>query len=226
MGRGADGKVPVFGLLKRGGRVCTLPIPNAKAKTPMPILESRVVPGRIVYSGSFASYDATHVSTFHHRRKDHGKAFVAVKDRRRHTGGVENFWNKAKRRLRRRVGSRANTSTLPRGNASGGNPRGLRRKRPGGAVGLEWVSPMPNPRARLALPAETRGPCWENSRNYDVVELIRRYKRQATGYEPTRPSYKTILFYAQTGRTRRSAPTVEMVAGGGSYPMPNAQPSF
>ena len=31
-GRGAAGKVPVFGLLKRGGRVYALPIPGAKAK--------------------------------------------------------------------------------------------------------------------------------------------------------------------------------------------------
>ena len=55
-GRGVAGKVPVFGLLKRGGSVYTLPIPNAKAKTPMPILESRVVPDSIVYTDSFASY--------------------------------------------------------------------------------------------------------------------------------------------------------------------------
>ena len=43
--------MPVFGLLKRGGRVYTLPIPNAKAKMLMPILESRVVPDSIVYNG-------------------------------------------------------------------------------------------------------------------------------------------------------------------------------
>ncbi len=100
-GRGAAGKVPVFGLLKRGGRVYTLPIPNAKARTLMPILESRVVPDSIVYTDSFASYDVIDVSTFHHRRIDHGKAFVAVKDRKRHINGIENFWNQAKRHLRR-----------------------------------------------------------------------------------------------------------------------------
>ena len=64
-GRGAKGKVPVFGLLKRGGRVYTLPIPNAKAKTLMPIIESRVVPDSIVYTDSFASYDVLDVSWFH-----------------------------------------------------------------------------------------------------------------------------------------------------------------
>ncbi len=118
-GRGAAGKVPVFGLLKRGGRVYTLPIPNAKAKTLMPILESRVVPDSIVYTDSFASYDVIDVSTFHHRRIDHAKAFVKGKGNERHTGGIENFWNQAKRHLRRKAAFRANTSTTSSRNASG-----------------------------------------------------------------------------------------------------------
>jgi len=100
-GRGAAGKVPVFGLSKHSRRAYTPPLPNAKAKTLMPILESRVVPSVIVYTDSFASYDVIDVSTFHHRRIDHGKAFVAVRDRKRHINGIENFWNQAKRHLRR-----------------------------------------------------------------------------------------------------------------------------
>jgi len=81
-GRGAAGKVPVFGLLKRGGRVYTLPIPNAKARTLMPILESRVVPDSIVYTGSFASYDVIDVTTFHHRLIDHAKSVYQRKGKR------------------------------------------------------------------------------------------------------------------------------------------------
>ena len=81
-GRGAAGKVPAFSLLMHGGRVYTLPIPGAKAKTLMPILESRVVPDRIVYTDSFASYDVISVSTFHHRRMDHAKAFAKRKGKR------------------------------------------------------------------------------------------------------------------------------------------------
>ena len=38
-GRGAVGKVPVFGLLKRGGKVYTAIIPDAKAATLIPINE-------------------------------------------------------------------------------------------------------------------------------------------------------------------------------------------
>ncbi|AEI36810.1 Putative IS1016 transposase [Francisella salina] len=35
-GRGASGKVPVFGLLKRNGKVYTVIIPNAKSNTLLP----------------------------------------------------------------------------------------------------------------------------------------------------------------------------------------------
>ena len=38
-GRGAGGKTPVFGLLKRGGKVYTKIIPNAKSETLMPIIK-------------------------------------------------------------------------------------------------------------------------------------------------------------------------------------------
>ncbi len=100
-GRGAAGKAPVFGLLKRGGRVYTRPIPNAKARTLMSIIESRVVPDSIVYPDRFTSYDVLGVSSFHHRRIDHGKVFADGEENGRHINGIENFWSQAKRHLRR-----------------------------------------------------------------------------------------------------------------------------
>ena len=53
-GRGAAGKIPVFGILKRGGKVYTKIIPNAKSATLMPIIERKVVPDSIVYTPSRA----------------------------------------------------------------------------------------------------------------------------------------------------------------------------
>ena len=41
-GRGAAGKVPVFGLLKRGGKVYTRIIPDARSVTLMPILKEKI----------------------------------------------------------------------------------------------------------------------------------------------------------------------------------------
>jgi transposase len=98
-GRGARGKVPVFGLLKRGGKVYTAIIPNAKASTLIPIIRKKVVPDSIVYTDGFQAYDVLDVSEFHHRRVNHSKVFV--NKRGHHINGIENFWNQAKRHLRR-----------------------------------------------------------------------------------------------------------------------------
>jgi len=60
-----------------------------------------VVPDSVVYTDSFAGYDVMDVSRFHHVRINHGKAFAEGEANQRHTGGIENFWNPAKRHLRR-----------------------------------------------------------------------------------------------------------------------------
>ncbi len=97
-GRGAAGKIPVFGLLKRGGKVYAVVIANAKATTLLPILKEKIVPDSIVYSDSLPSYNALDVSGFRHLRINHSKLFAAGKN---HINGSENFWNQAKRHLRK-----------------------------------------------------------------------------------------------------------------------------
>ena len=96
-GRGAAGKVPVFGLLKRGGKVYTQVIPDAKAVTLMPIIKDRIAPDSIVYSDSLPSYNALDISDFRHYRINHSKLFA---DKKNHINGIENFWNQAKRHMR------------------------------------------------------------------------------------------------------------------------------
>ena len=98
-GRGAAGKVPVFGLLKRGGKVYTAIISDAKASTLIPIIREKVKPDSIVYTDSFKVYDVLDVSEFHHRRVNHSKEYV--NEHGHHINGIENFWNQAKRHLRR-----------------------------------------------------------------------------------------------------------------------------
>lgn len=97
-GRGAAGKIPVFGLLKRGGKVHAVVIPNAHSSTLFPIIRERIKPDSIVYSDSFRAYDALDLSEFHHLRINHSQAFA---EERNHINGIENFWNQAKRHLRR-----------------------------------------------------------------------------------------------------------------------------
>jgi len=97
-GRAAGGKVPVFGLLKRGGKVYTKIITDARAATLIPIIEEKVVPDSIVYSDSWKGYDVLDVSDFKHLRINHTQLFA---DKRNHINGIENFWNQAKRHLRK-----------------------------------------------------------------------------------------------------------------------------
>ena len=63
-GRGAAGKIAVFGLLKRGGKVYTAIIPNAKTETLLPIIKEKVQPESVVYTDSFKAYNALDVSDF------------------------------------------------------------------------------------------------------------------------------------------------------------------
>jgi transposase len=97
-GRGAAGKVPVFGLLKRGGKVYTKVIPDASSQTLMPIIRSKVIPDSIVYSDCWRGYNVLDTSEFKHYRINHSKLFA---DKKNHINGIENFWNQAKRHMRK-----------------------------------------------------------------------------------------------------------------------------
>ena len=97
-GRGAAGKVPVFGILKRSGRVYTQIIDNTRTDTLMPIIRSKIKPDSIVYTDAYHSYNALDVSEFKHVRINHSLLFA---DGRNHINGIENFWNQAKRVLRK-----------------------------------------------------------------------------------------------------------------------------
>ena len=97
-GRGAAGKVPVFGLLKRNGNVYAAIIPDAKTKTLMPIIREKVKPDSVVYTDCWRGYNALDVSEFKHYRINHSELFA---DKHNHINGIENFWNQAKRHLRK-----------------------------------------------------------------------------------------------------------------------------
>jgi len=95
-GRGAAGKVVVFGILKRNGQVYTVVVDNAKSETLLPVIKKKIIPDSIVYTDSLNSYDKLDVSGFIHHRINHFKEFA---DRQNHINGIENFWNQAKRVL-------------------------------------------------------------------------------------------------------------------------------
>ncbi len=97
-GRGAAGKVPIFGLLKHNGKVYAAMIPDAKTQTLMPIIRQKVKPDSIVYTDCWRGYNALDVSEFKHYRINHSVLFA---DKQNHINGIENFWNQAKRHLRK-----------------------------------------------------------------------------------------------------------------------------
>ena len=67
-GRGAAGKVIVFGILKRGDHVYTKVVDDTKTNTLIPIIRQKIKPDSIVYTDSYRSYNALDVSDFHHHR--------------------------------------------------------------------------------------------------------------------------------------------------------------
>ncbi|WP_107689185.1 IS1595 family transposase, partial [Neisseria wadsworthii] len=97
-GRGAAGQVVVFGILKRGSKVYTVVVNNAQKESLFPVITRKITPDSVVYTDCLSSYDVLDVSGFHHHRINHSKKFA---DRQNHINGIENFWNQAKRVLRK-----------------------------------------------------------------------------------------------------------------------------
>ena len=64
----------------------------------MPIIRNRIKPDSVVYTDCWRSYNALDVSEFKHYRINHSKLFV---QKRNHINGIENFWNQAKRHMRK-----------------------------------------------------------------------------------------------------------------------------
>ena len=97
-GRGAAGKVAVFGILKRGGKVYTKVVGDTKSETLMPLITRKISPDSVVYTDCYRSYNTLDVSHFYHERINHSTLFAQGKN---HINGIENFWNQAKRVLRK-----------------------------------------------------------------------------------------------------------------------------
>jgi transposase len=74
-GRGAAGKVVVFGILKRGGKVFTKVVNDTKTTTLMPLITRKIAPDSIVYTDCYRSYNALDVSAFYHERINHSALF-------------------------------------------------------------------------------------------------------------------------------------------------------
>ena len=75
-GRGAAGKVPVFGILERNGIVKVEVVPNVKAKTLIGLTVKKVRRGSIVYTDRYRAYDSLMFCGYRHLAVNHSKQFV------------------------------------------------------------------------------------------------------------------------------------------------------
>lgn len=96
-GRGAAGKTPVFGLLKRNGKVFVSIVKNCSKEELLPIIQGHVLEGSTVHSDGWKAYDGLILNGYDHYRVHHSKdEFARGKS---HVNGIESFWSFAKRRL-------------------------------------------------------------------------------------------------------------------------------
>lgn len=101
-GRGAPNKVPVIGILKRQGKVYANVIPDASAKTLVPLIEKLVAKSKTnVYTDKWRSYDGLVLSGYKHHRINHSQEFVRNNN---HINGIESFWSYVKRKMRKHNG--------------------------------------------------------------------------------------------------------------------------
>ena len=96
-GRGAAGKTPVFGLLKRKDAVYVKIVDNCSKEQLMPIIQGKVLEGSTINTDGWKAYDGLVLNGYDHYRVFHSKdEFVRGKC---HVNGIESFWSYAKRRL-------------------------------------------------------------------------------------------------------------------------------
>ena len=98
-GRGAMGKIPVLGILKRGGNVHVEMVRNCSKEELMPIIRGKILEGSRIHTDGWKAYDGLILNGYDHYRVHHShNGFARGKS---HINGLESFWSFSKRRLRK-----------------------------------------------------------------------------------------------------------------------------
>ena len=98
-GRGAGGKVIVFGMCKRDGQVRTEVVADCAKATLGRVLRARVDLASVIHSDEFSSYNRVAAMGYRlHRRVRHRREFACGEC---HINGIESFWGYCKLRLAR-----------------------------------------------------------------------------------------------------------------------------
>ena len=96
-GRGSTGKIPVFGILKRDGKVFTKIVKGVSKADLRPIIRGQILEGSTINSDGWKAYDGLILDGYKHHRVYHCKdEFARGKS---HINGIESFWGITKVRL-------------------------------------------------------------------------------------------------------------------------------
>ena len=96
-GRGAIGKTPVFGVLKRNDKVFLTVVKHCSKEELLPIIKGQILEEAIIYTDGWRAYDGLILNGYDHYRVFHSNnEFARGKC---HVNGIEAFWSYAKRRL-------------------------------------------------------------------------------------------------------------------------------
>lgn len=95
-GRSCKGKVPVFGMIERNGKVVARVVQSTTAKDLMPIIVRYVNSFATVYIDEWGAYNGLKQTYDHHIVRHNIKEYVNGKA---HTNNIENFWGNLKRAI-------------------------------------------------------------------------------------------------------------------------------
>jgi transposase len=96
-GTGGIGKIPVIGILERGGNVQAKVVADVTSKSILPNIIANVEKGATVCTDEWCSYNALAKSGFKHARVSHSRKEYVRNGV--HTNSIEGFWSQLKRSI-------------------------------------------------------------------------------------------------------------------------------
>jgi transposase-like protein len=90
-----ENKVPVVGMVERGGRVVARVAANVKKETLHGLVKQYIMPSSVIFTDDFVSYDGLQNLGYTHRRIRHSEHVYVSGDV--HTNTIEGFWSTVKR---------------------------------------------------------------------------------------------------------------------------------
>lgn len=95
--RRLKGKIPVMGILERGGKVRAMVTKGRRKPEMQAIIQENIYQGSEIHTDALKSYDGLNFRGYDHKVIDHAEKYV---DGQVHTNGLENFWSLLKRQLK------------------------------------------------------------------------------------------------------------------------------